>query len=175
MPDSTLSQAIKEAYASAPAASVILHTLEIWHPNFTVPIRVVRDTVTLEATLEAGAPRNAGELVSFVGYAFDITPPDVEHSSIPQCVIEIDNVSRDILAQFDLALGDINPITVIYRAFLSDDLSGPENDPPLTLTIMSISASVFRIRATAGFGDLTNKRFPGVDYTAEVFPGLIPQ
>jgi hypothetical protein len=175
MPDSTLSQAIKEAYASAPSASVILHTLEIWHPNFTVPLRVVRDTVTLEATLEAGAPRNAGELVSFVGYAFDIVPPDVDHAAIPQCVIEIDNVSRDILAQFDLALGDINPITVIYRAFLSDDLSGPENDPPLTLTIMSISASVFRIRATAGFGDLTNKRFPGVDYTAEVFPGLIPQ
>lgn len=175
MPDSTLSQAIKEAYASAPSNSVIHHTLEIWHPNFTVPIRVVRDTVTLEATLEAGAPRNAGELVSFVGYAFDIVPPEVEHSAIPQCVIEIDNVSRDILAQIDLALGNVDPITVIYRAFLSTDLSGPENDPPLTLTILSITANVFRIRAMAGFGDLTNKRFPGLDYTAEVFPGLIPQ
>lgn len=175
MPDSTLSAAIKEAYASAPSASVIHHTLEIWHPNFTVPIRVVRDSADLTATLEASAPRNASQAVTFVGYAFDIVPPEVSATAVPQCTIEIDNVSRDILAQIDLAVGSTDQITVIYRAFLSDDLSGPENDPPLTLTILSISANVFRIKATAGFGDLGNKRFPGLDYTAEVFPGLIGQ
>jgi len=175
MPDDTLSLAIKEAYASAPSNLVIHHTLEIWHPNFTTPIRVVRDHVDLTAKLESSAPRNAGQYVTFVGYAFDVVPPEVTHTAVPQCVIEIDNVSRDILAKIDLALGNVDPITVIYRAFLSTDLSGPENDPPLTLTILSITANVFRIRAMAGFGDLTNKRFPGLDYTAEVFPGLIPQ
>lgn len=54
MPDSTLSQAIREAYASAPSDTIILHTLEIWHPTFVEngvpqPIRVVRnyeDTVS---------------------------------------------------------------------------------------------------------------------------------
>lgn len=176
MPDSTLSQAIKEAYASAPSASVLYHTLEIWHPAFTAPIRVVRDNTTLTARLEASAPRDAGAMVDFVGYAFDIVPPEVGYTALPQMTIEIDNVSRDILAQIDSTMGSPELITVIYRAFLGSALlDGPENDPPLTLTILSISATVFRIKATAGFPNLVNLRFPGLDYTAEVFPGLIGQ
>ena len=34
MPDPSLSAAIKEAYASAPTDTVILHTLELRHPDF---------------------------------------------------------------------------------------------------------------------------------------------
>lgn len=174
MTDSTLSQAIKEAYASAPVNEIIYHTLEINHSAFSTPIRVVRDTGNIDARLEATAPNNPGEVVTFLGFAFDIIPPDVTHTSLPQCIIEIDNVDRTILAQIDAAMVTNEQITVIYRAFLSTDLdSGPENDPPLTLNILSISANVFRVRATAGFVDLLNKRFPSVEYTAEVFPGLI--
>lgn len=174
MPDSTLSQAIKEAYASA--SSLIYHTLELYHPAFTDPIRVVRDGLMLSARLEAGAPRNAGALVDFVPFAFDIVPPEVTVSATPQMQIEIDNVSRDVLAQIDRTLGRTELITVIYRAFTPANLDiGPENDPPLELTIFTISATVFRIKATAGFTNLSNRRFPAVDYTAEVFPGLIAQ
>ena len=34
MPDPSLTQAIQEAYASAPSDVVILHTLELRHPEF---------------------------------------------------------------------------------------------------------------------------------------------
>ena len=34
MPDAALSEALREAYASAPSNVVILHTLEIRHPDF---------------------------------------------------------------------------------------------------------------------------------------------
>jgi len=177
MPDETLSQAIKEAYASAPSDSIIYHTLEIYHPSFTVPIRVVRDNADLAATLEATAPRDASTEVTFLGYQFDITPPEISTSGVPQCTVEIDNVSREILAQIEAAVasGSLELITLIYRCFLSNDLSGPENDPPLSLTVSDINATVFRISATAGFANLANKRFPGVDYTSEVYPGLIAQ
>ncbi|QLQ18683.1 MAG: DUF1833 family protein [Exiguobacterium profundum] len=40
MPD--LSEALREAYASAPVGLVIHDTLEFWHPAFATPIRVVR-------------------------------------------------------------------------------------------------------------------------------------
>lgn len=170
-----LTDAIREAYASAPSDSVIHHTLEIWHPAFSEPIRVVRDRQTLTARLEASAPRQAGQLVTFVGFAFDIVPPEVTHTAVPQCVIELDNVSREIVAHIEQAITSPESITVTYRAYLSDDLTAPENDPPLTLTVLSISANVFRVRATCGFPNLANKRFPGLDYTAEVFPGLISQ
>jgi len=173
MPDPALSAAIREAYASAPDDEVILHTLEIWHPAFTEPIRVVRDDAAVDARLEDTAARNAGEVVTFVAYAFDVTPPEQTSSGLPQCVIEIDNVSREILAQIDLAVASGTPVSVIYRAFLSSDLDGgPENDPPLEMTISAISATALRIRATAGFPDLLNLRFPSMDYDLETFPGL---
>ena len=47
MPNTALSEAIKEAYASAPSQQIILHTLELRHPSFVdetgqlVAIRVV--------------------------------------------------------------------------------------------------------------------------------------
>ena len=174
MTDTTLSAAIKEAYASAPCDDIIYHTLEIYHSAFDAPIRVVRDSTDLTATLEATAPRNPGASVSFIGYPFDIVPPDTQTEGMPSCVIEIDNVSREILGNIELAMGSSEVITVIYRQFLSSALaSGPENDPPLTLTVMAITANVFRIRATCGFSDLVNKKFPSVKYTLEQFPGLI--
>ena len=174
MPDSTLSQAIKEAYASAPNTSVAYHTLEIYHPSFTTPIRVVRDFVDLSARLESTAPRDASTYVTFVGYAFDIVPPEVSSTGVPSLQITIDNVARDIMANLELAVTTSTPITVIYRMFLSTDLTGPQNNPPMALTIISISADVFKVTATATFGDLVNKRFPSVTYNIETFPGLVP-
>ena len=175
MPDPTLSAAILEAYASAPTDLVIFHTLELWHPSFTVPIRVVRDNAALDARIEAGAARDAGSIVTFVAYAFDVVPPDQTSDALPQCIIEIDNVSREILAQIDIAVTASSPITVIYRQYLSDQVTvGPENDPPLEMTLTHISATPLRIRAVAGFANLLDRPFPALDYELETFPGLAP-
>jgi len=175
MPDPTLSAALTEAYASAPVGQVIHRTLELWHPAFTVPIRVVRDYAPVDARIEAGAARDPGAVVTFVAYAFDVVPPDQISSGVPQCVIEIDNVSREILAQIDLAMAGSDKITVIYRAYLSDALlTGPENDPPLEMTLVSLSATALRIRAVVGFTNLMNLAFPKLDYTTDAFPGLAP-
>ena len=51
MPDPTLSAALKEAYAIAPTDEVIYHTLELWHPAFSAPIRVVRDYTNIDAMI----------------------------------------------------------------------------------------------------------------------------
>lgn len=174
MPDPALSAAIREAYASAPVDLVVLHTLEIWHPAFTAPIRVVRDRVAIDARLEAGAPRNAAEVVTFTPWAFRVVPPEQISSGVPECRIEIDNVDPAILAELDLAVTEADPVTIIYRAYLSGDLdSGPETDPPMELTVSRISATATRIIATAGFGDALNKRFPGLSYSLEDWPGLL--
>jgi hypothetical protein len=175
MPDTTLAAAIQEAYAASPVDAIIHHTLEIRHAAFSSPIRVVRDFANLTATLEATAPENPGEAVLFLGFSFDLVPPEVSAASSPQLVIEIDNVSRDILANIELAMSSTDLIEVSYRAYLSTDLTGPQNDPPLTLTIFEINATPMRIRAVAGFRDISNKRFPAGEYSTEQFPGLTPQ
>ena len=109
MPDPTLSAAIREAYASAPVDLIVYHTLEIWHPGFSDPIRVVRDRVALDARLEPGAPRNAGEIVTFAPFAFEIEPPDQTATGAPQCRVEIDNVGREIGAALEKVSASSSP------------------------------------------------------------------
>lgn len=175
MPDSALSAAIMEAYAAAPVAEVIYHTLEIRHPDFVTPLRVVRDHVSLDATLEAGAPEDASTEVTFLAYPFDIRPPEVSASGSPRLVVEIDNVSRDIVAAIEAAVASTEPVEITYRVFLASDLSGPQNDPPITLTASKITATALRVTLDAGFDDMTNKRFPAAEFTAARFPGLVAQ
>ena len=101
MPDFTLDAALKEAYASAPSTDVIMHTLEIRHPDFTAPIRVVRDHADFNATLEADAPENPSEEVTFIGMAFDFILPEVQRSASPEIEISIDNASGELIAYLD--------------------------------------------------------------------------
>ncbi len=172
MPDSALSQALREAYAAAPTDEVILHTLEFNHPAFTVPIRVVRDHADLVATLEAGAPINPGQPVTFTAYAFDFDLPQVDGPA-PEIQITIDNVSREITRNIEAAAISGQALTVIYRPFLSTDLTAPQMNPPLHLTVTSIEADQYTVTARAQFRDVGNKRFPGEDYTGDRFPGLV--
>ena len=71
MTDNTLSEALKEAYASAPSETVLLHTLELRHPAFVddngnpTAIRIVRDNKNYICRLEDTAPLNPGEEVEF--------------------------------------------------------------------------------------------------------------
>ena len=173
MPDPTLSEAIREAYASAPAGVIIHHTLELRHPTMTAPIRIVRDHHSLTAFLESTAPANPGAEVTFVAYAFDFLKPEVGPDGVPRMSITIDNVSRLITAAIENALTSTEPITATYREYISTDLSGPQNDPPIHMEILSVTCDVFRVTAQAGFPDLLNRKFPTLEYTAEEFPGLV--
>lgn len=173
MVDTSLSQAIKEAYAAAPADVVTLHTLEFRHAAFSAPIRVVRDHHDHTCTLEAGAPVDGGQAVLFVAFAFDIVPPEVTDAAAPEVVITIDNVSMEIEDNIRAALQTTDKVEVTYRPYLSTDLSAPQIDPPLTLPLTQISADNYTVTARARLGDYANRKFPSEEYTALRFPGLV--
>lgn len=172
MPDFTLADAIKESMATAPANVVQLHTLEFRHPAFTAPIRVVCDYHDLSATLEASAPVNGGEVVTFAAFNFSFTPPEMKKGGAPEIEILIDNVTGDIVSYLDAAAQTPNLIEVTWRIYLNTDTTGPQNNPPLNLVVRTVTADVFRVRCVAGFGDLANRKFPNEVYDAERFPGL---
>lgn len=181
MPNSNLSAALKEAYASAPSDIVIIHTLEMRHPAFIdvatglpAPIRVVSDFTPITAKLEATAPINANQMVTFQPFAFEFTLPEVMDKGVPELSIRIDNVSREILKNIELAVPMLDKLEVTYRAFLSNSLTfGPHNDPPLHLTITSIEADAVSVSARASIADFVNKKFPNQEYDETRFPGLI--
>lgn len=205
MPDPALSAAIREAYASAPADVIVLHTLEIWHPAFVEdgvarPIRVVRnfeDTATwlslggvgvqavldgldeearrkvgLVARLEAGAPRDAGLLVPFVALGFDLELPPVDTIPVPEIVVTLDNVGREIAKHLDAAAVSQERIEVMYRPYLSTDIEGPQMDPPMTMMLSEVEVDVFRVTGRARVLDIGNKAFPSEIYTIRKYPGL---
>lgn len=172
MTDTSLQDAIKEAYASAPSDEVILFTIEMRHPSFDAPLRVVRDMQNLTATLEADAPENAGEEVLFIAYPFDIKPPDMDEYGKPELTITIDNVGREIMTYVEQAVAQRAVIDVTYRLYLASDLSGPQNNPPMTMQVTSITATPTSITMVASFPDLSSKAFPKKLYTLEQFPSL---
>jgi hypothetical protein len=173
MPDPALSAAIKEAYASAPNGWVVYDTLEIWNPAFSVPIRVVRDRTDLTAKIEAGAPRDAGAMVTFTAYAFDLILPEQTTSAVPTATLEIDNTDRAIVAQIETASRSGQETTLLWRQYLAQNLAvGPENSPVLSISMLTASATPFRVKGTAGFSDMLNRKFPFLEYDPEIFIGL---
>ena len=174
MPDPSLSDAIKEAYASAPSDVVIINTLELRHPAFDQPIRVALSYEPVTARLEKSAPVDAGVMVDFQPFTFELTLPEVTDTGVPDLTIRIDNVSREIMGNIELAVPEPQKLEVTYRAFMSNDLSyGPHNDPLLHLNINWIEADAFSVQAKASIADFANKKFPGENYTDVNFPGLV--
>lgn len=173
-----ISEALKEAYASAPSNVVLLHTLELRHPAFAddsgqpTAIRVVRDHVDHICTLEDSASLNAGQAVLFTAMAFDLELPPVDTSPTPEITVTLDNVSTELISYLDKAVETQDMIEMTYRPYLSDDTSVPQMDPPVTLMITEITVDCYKITATARMMDIGNRSFPSENYTVKNYPGL---
>lgn len=173
MPDPSVSEALAEAYALAPADEVILHTLEIRHPSFTDSIWVVRNTENILATIEAGAPVRGGEEIEFIGLPFEFSLPDITPGATPEIELQIDNVDRTIMEHLDLAVSSSAKIIVVYRPFLSGDLSEPQMDPPPSFELSDIRVDAMKVTARARTSIDLQGAFPRRLYTARDFPGLV--
>lgn len=61
---------------------------------------------------------------------------------------------------------------MIYRPYLSTDLSVPQMIPPLTLVLSDVQANITKITAKARMMDIGNRSFPNENYTPKRFAGL---
>ena len=166
MPDSSLSEAIREAYASAPAEQVILHTLGLTHPDWSAPVYLVRDHQDFTARLEDGKE------VTFTAAAFDFSIPDVKQTSVPQIEVRLDNVTGHLIPFIDEAARSSTPTTMTYRPYLVADPEGPQTSPPLELILSRIQIDTTTLTATAILTDMGKRTFPGREYRLADFPAL---
>lgn len=175
MSDPFLLDAIQEAYASAPTEQIVHETLEIHHTGFVAPIRVVRALVDLSARLEASAPENGGEYVTFLAYNFRFVKPERGTSGAPQATIVIDNINSAIYeALHDAAMSGAK-LTVYYREYLDTDLTQPQTSPPWRFIGTAAEVDMFKASLTIMFDDLMNRALgKNTVYTEERFPGLRP-
>lgn len=165
------SQALKEAYASAPPDAIVLMTLELRHPSFDAPVRVVANTEDLTLTLEADAPADPSAGVLFVALPFALEAPAQEPDRLPEATVAIDNVSAEIGKALEAAVAARAPVDVTYREWLADDPSAPAFVLH-GMTLARATATPTRVTGSLTFLDLVNLRFPRDDYTIERFPGL---
>lgn len=176
---SAMSEALAEAYACAPVQQTIFDTLEVRHPAFIddsgnpTAIRVVIGYEDVYARIEDDAPMNAGAVVRFIAGAFRFSLPGFEEGSVPSMRITLDNVSREVTAHLEQAIEQLARIEVTYRPYLASDLSGPQMDPPVTMTLTNVHVDVFQVTGTATLSDVHNWPFPKRKYTPTDFPGLV--
>ncbi|MGA7673553.1 MAG: DUF1833 family protein [Rhizomicrobium sp.] len=177
-PTSPFSDDLREYYYSAPPDVVALDTFEFRHPAFLneagaiVAIRVVNDPNELIATLEANAPMNGGESVTFSASAFEVTLPESSSPGLPTCDIQVTNVSRLLTPWLKKATQSPAPVQITYRQYLADDRSAPGFVLD-GLTIRKATANYLRVIATAGYEDFLNMPFPRTIYTTSEFTGLV--
>lgn len=171
-------QAMKEAMASV-GNSVILHTLEFRHPQFLddagnkIAARIVRDVADLYAPIEAGAPMDAGQWVSFSSVPFDIVPMSEDATANPEVTISVDNISRLLEPYLEIASASTQPVEVTYRPYLSNAIQdGCQMVKPYTMIVSSAISTVSNVTITARMEDILNRAFLWKIVTSDVYPSM---
>lgn len=173
-----LSDAIKEAYASAPAGQIIFHTLEFRHSSLVdeesgeaFAIRLVNNTSNITAAIEIGAPLDEGEFVVFEAMAFSTKEPSINTEAMPTLTLTIDNVTSYLLPYIDDVSLSSEPLDVTHRSYLSTDLSVPAT-LPYHMKVRSIDAGVLEVNVEAANENIGNRSFPAELFTAQNYPSL---
>lgn len=176
-------------YSAAVLDDVLIPALEIRHPAILdeegdpTAIRIVNDMGTLLGTvddvdafgwqlgLEADAPLNGGETVTFVYCPFDYVPPSQTDEAIQAGKLKIDNVARYISQYIDDLMLTQADLSITYREYWLTELTVPS--VVITQTAKSIEVNNQSVSLTANYGDIVNRNFPSVVYQPSQFRGLI--
>lgn len=162
----TLSDAIREAYASAPAGVVVYHTLEIKQDGVQDSIYLVQGRQPIEASDEEGYVR------TFSPSSFQFTLPPSDGEGLQALTVTIDNVNRAASDFLKAAMESQVVVELVYRPYLSTDLTNAAMSPPLRLTLKDASISTTQVVGRATFMDLVNRKFPSELYTRARFPTI---
>ena len=178
MPADDLSAVQKEAYIQVSSHLTTLHTLEVRHPSFTSPIRVVRDQRDLTAKLEPDAPVNPDTYVTFTGIWFTFIPPEINDDPNPTFTVMIDNVTHILTPYLELASASTTPLDVTYRMYSWNHITEGLNEgdypsaEPLHMEVFSATSSGQTVSFSITMIPISNRPFRFEKYTPSRFPGL---
>ena len=169
-----LTQAMQEAYAAVLSSVVILHTLELNHPAFATPIRVVTGDDGLPAAQTVALTLESGETVDFMAMAFDVTPPGFDDKGPTPGRIRIDFVSGELIEPLEAAATTSGVIEVTYRAWRSDQRGEP-GDVVKGLKLRRVGLNETAAEGDVGFDEVGKQAFPRQTYSIDLYPALFNQ
>ena len=162
-----ISQALREIYASAPATQRYIETLQFSHSLVPATYYLTNDNQPWQFLLESGS------LVTFTVMPFKIVLPTSDGKGNQDMGLTLANIGRDLVDPLEAAIArPYEPIKCVYRVYLDQASTSPQNTPPLTLTITGLQVTRETVSATATRMDVLNRAFPYNFYRADLFPGL---
>ena len=164
--NASLQDAIKEAFAIAPASKVVIHTLEIRQTGVQSSIFISQTSAGVNALDENGVEH------TFLACGFQFTLPPSDEDGFKSLNIAVDNINRVASDFIETAKSEKVPVEIIYRPYLSDDLSTPQMIPPLVLYLKDVQVTSYQVTGKCTFMDLVNKKFPAALYQRTNFPSL---
>jgi hypothetical protein len=166
MPNATLSEAIKEAFALAPATVSHVNTIELRHPSIVDSLRLVQGYQNKNLTVEGGAVK------LFRACPFDLVLPKTDEGGLQELTLTIDNVNHEASNFCEVAMNFAAPVEIIYRPYLSNDPTTPQMNPPLRLFLLNVTISATQVSGRAVPCDFLNMQFPSETYNRRIFPAL---
>lgn len=131
------------------------------------PVYLVNDLADFTAPLVLG-----GAPVTFHRRCFALNIADSGESGLKGINVTIENADLAVSRYLNLAATFSSPVEITLRVYLSNDLSGPQNNPPITLYLGPIEVSGNSVSSEARWIDIQNAPFPNTYYTRKRFPGL---
>lgn len=169
----TFTEAWAEAVAIAPINSVALVTLELNHPDFDEPARVVADRQDFTCTLEADAPYNPGQEVTFIALPVEVLlPEESTEGTAPSVSVSIGDVSQVITPYLEKATASLTPAELIVREYISTRPEQPARVPVIRMIVTDVSVTERRVTLQASYLDPANRGFPTRSYSSAEYPGL---
>ncbi|EBY2984671.1 DUF1833 domain-containing protein [Escherichia coli] len=153
---------LNRLYASS-GQEVIIETLQINMGEQQYFLCTGYDDIT--------AITESGDRVTFVACAMDIALPKRNADGTQDLQFAISNIDGVVSTAVRNALDDISSASIIYRHYLSSDLSAPAS-PPYTLSIKSGHWTAMQVQITAGYLNVLDLAWPRYRYTLNNFPAL---
>lgn len=166
MPNPLLEEAIKEAYALAPASVSHIHSIELRHEAMDESLFLVQGYLNRELTLEDAS------VETFVAMPFDLTLPKTDDGGTQELTLTVDDVDGRASAFCEAAMAFPAPVEIYYRPYLSTDLTAPQMNPPLRLFLLNVTITAGKVSGRAVPVDFVNISFPSEKYNRREFPAL---
>jgi hypothetical protein len=163
-----LTDAMIEAYAYTKTNVRIYETIELNHATFSSPIYLisgVEDDMTLP-TAEGG-----GSSKLFKASAVNVILPGSSEDGPTPARITLDNVSGLLIEPLNGAMASDQPITVVYRAYSSEDLTKP-GDIIGGLELWDVTVDVATATGTLRYRELELQAFPLATYDETYYPAI---
>lgn len=160
-----ITEALEEAYATAPLGEVVHWTIQIDHASFAEPIRAVRAVEDMDLPLTLG-----GTPVTFIAIPFTVVEGSEGPDGTKGFRLSVGNPSY-MIPYLRAAAGSSAPFDITFRVYTSTDLTQP-GDVLDGLILRQADLTVTDVEATIDAPQIDDQAFPLETYSAELYPTL---